>query len=279
MNAATTLIGDYFQGEERNNFLGTQAAFMAFGGTVYILAAGVLADIDWHFPFLMYSFALILAPFALRFLFEPKIGEQDIAASDSDTPVPRGIMWLVYFTAFLGMALYYMIPAQATYLFDGFTNANNTLIGVAVASTTLFAAFSSMNYGKIKKHFSHYRIYAFCFFMMALGYGVVSFAQSYWVALTGVVIAGIGAGLLMPNSNLCIVTIAPTKLRGRMVGGLTTAVFMGQFMSPILIQPVIAATGLQQSFIYAAFFMLAFSVFFVGLEGKQLYAKYFSQAR
>ena len=279
MNSATTLIGDYFQGEERNNFLGTQSAFMAFGGTVYILAAGALADINWHFPFLMYSFALILVPFAIRVLFEPKIEKQDISGDHSEDTVPKGIMWLVYFTAFMGMVLFYMIPVQSTYLFDGFTNASNTLIGVAVASTTLFAALSSMNYGTIKKHFSHYRIYAFCFFMMAMGYGVVSFAQSYTVALTGVVVAGIGAGLLMPNSNLCIVTIAPTKLRGRMIGGLTMAVFLGQFMSPILIQPIVEVTSLQQSFIYVALFQLIFSMFFLGLESKQIFARYFSQAR
>ena len=179
----------------------------------------------------------------------------------------------------MGMATFYMIPAQSTFLFDAFTNSNNTLIGIAVATTTLFAALTSMNYGKIKRHLSHFRIYAICFFFMAVGYFIVAMAQSYWTGLLGVLISGLGAGLLMPNSNLCIVTIAPPRLRGRLIGGLTTAVFLGQFMSPILAQPLIAATGLQNSFIYVALLLVLFSGFFVSQESKTLFARYFSRAK
>ena len=102
MTAATTLIGDYFQGEERNSFLGTQAAFMAFGGTVYILLAGTLADINWHYPFLMYGFAIPLIPFVLRYLFEPKVSVGNGQADAVNEQYPKKHLMVSIFYRFYG---------------------------------------------------------------------------------------------------------------------------------------------------------------------------------
>ena len=70
MTTAVTLIGDYFEGDERNTFMGMQAAFMGFGGVVFIAMAGLFADIRWNYPFLIYGFSflvLILVIFSFHF--------------------------------------------------------------------------------------------------------------------------------------------------------------------------------------------------------------------
>jgi MFS family permease len=45
--------------------------------------------------------------------------------------------------------------------------------------------------------------------------------------------AGLGFGLLMPNFSLKLVIFAPESIRGKLLGGLTFAFFMGQFASPL----------------------------------------------
>jgi len=60
MTCTVALIGDYYQGAERNGFMGYQGAFMSFGGVTFISVAGILADIDWQYPFLIYLFSLLV---------------------------------------------------------------------------------------------------------------------------------------------------------------------------------------------------------------------------
>jgi MFS family permease len=51
MTTATTLIADYYEGERRSAVMGQQAAFMGFGGVVFLVLGGVLADLSWRAPF------------------------------------------------------------------------------------------------------------------------------------------------------------------------------------------------------------------------------------
>ncbi len=55
MVSATTLIADYYQGDDRANFMGLQAAFMGFGGVLFLSVGGFIAELSWRFPFLIYQ--------------------------------------------------------------------------------------------------------------------------------------------------------------------------------------------------------------------------------
>ena len=56
-------------------------------------------------------------------------------------------------------------------------------------------------------------------------------------------------GLLMPNSSVWLMDLAPVEMRGRVMGGMTTAVFLGQFISPLVTQPMVTRVGAERSFI------------------------------
>jgi MFS family permease len=81
---------------------------------------------------------------------------------------------------------------------------------------------------------------------MGIGYIVIGLAQGYWGVLVGLVIAGIGLGMLMPNINVWVNAIATPATRGRALSGLTTALFLGQFFSPIVSQPLTDLIGLDR---------------------------------
>ena len=44
-------------------------------------------------------------------------------------------------------------------------------------------------------------------------------------------------------------------MRGQLAGGLTSAIFVAQFLSPILVQPLVAVTSLARAFTVAAVLM------------------------
>ncbi|MGO1766600.1 MAG: MFS transporter, partial [Advenella sp.] len=68
----TALIGDYFTGAEREKYLGLQQAFVQLGGVVFVMSGGLLAELHWRMPFVIYGAALILIPAVIIFLTEPQ---------------------------------------------------------------------------------------------------------------------------------------------------------------------------------------------------------------
>jgi MFS family permease len=95
-------------------------------------------------------------------------------------------------------------------------------------------------------------VYAWALAAMALGYGLIGAAGAYWLVVAGAVASGFGVGLFFPNSSLWVLALAPPRLRGRLVGGLTATIFLGQFLSPLALEPVVAASSLAGAFVVAA---------------------------
>lgn len=240
MTVNTTLIGDYFQGVERSRFMGWQGAFMAFGGVVFVAVGGFLADYSWRMPFLVYAFSLIILVLATIFIYEPEIiaGKSKIPLAEKQQRKFKKYL-LVYSTAFVGMLFFYVIPTQIPFLLNQHTNLSNATIGYSISCAILAGAMAAMGYGKVRLRYNFSQIYALTFALMGAGYFVVSLSVSYPVMMAGLIIAGFGTGLLMPNTNLWLISLAPLEQRGRMVGWLNFAVYSGQFLSPVFLFPLI----------------------------------------
>ena len=80
-------------------------------------------------------------------------------------------------------------------------------------------------------------------------------SESYEQVIGGMLLSGIGSGFLFPNTGLWIAAVAPARLRGRLMGGLTTSYFLGQFSTPFLLQPFTSEGSLDTAFGLAAIFM------------------------
>lgn len=249
MTTATALIADYYTGKARGQFLGLQAAFMALGGVVFLTLGGFLADINWRLPFFIYLIALLLVPCVLLFLPEPNRTVSGTQANqDEPLSLPMGLVILTYGIALLTQIVFYLIPVQLPFYLQNLVNASASQSGLAIALSTLCSAVSSILYQRIKARLSFINIYGIAFLNMAVGYGLISLANGYGVVLPGLAIAGLGLGLLMPNMNFCLTSIAPSSARGRVLGGLTTSFFLGQFLSPLVSQPLSQLVGLSTTY-------------------------------
>lgn len=261
MTTATTLIADYYTGQTRTNFLGLQAAFMALGGVVFLSVGGFLADVNWRLPFLIYIVALGFLPLVLLFLPEPKRSPpSSTAPGTAPVPIPWALMILTYSMALLAQAVFYMIPVQLPFYLRELTQATASQSGLAIAFATLFTAISSLSYQRIKARLNFMSIYEVAFLSMGVGYGVISLANGYAVVLLGLAIAGLGLGLLLPNMNLCLTSISPEVLRGRTLSGLTTCFFLGQFLSPLISQPLSQVVGLRITYALGGGLLMVFAL-------------------
>ncbi len=251
MVSATTLIADYYQGDARANFMGLQAAFMGFGGVVFLSVGGFIADLNWRFPFLIYLGSWLLIPGILFTLYEPLRPKADIADVNTTVPtakLPVKLLVLIYTSVMLQQIVFYLIPVHLPFYLKQLSNAGASQAGLAIAFSTLFSAFASMNYGRFKKRFSFIKILSIAFGLIGLGYVGIGLVSSYWLILLVLIPTGIGLGLMMPNLNVWTANEVPDALRGRALGGLTTFMFLGQFLSPILSQPVKQNFGMTATY-------------------------------
>lgn len=269
MTTATALIADYYSGAVRAQFLGFQAAFMGLGGVLFLSLGGFLADVNWRMPFLIYLLALLILPLVVFVLPEPhQAADTPNSGIDTTDVFPWQIVTLTYGAAFLSQIVFYLIPVQLPFYLKQLVNANASQSGLAIALATLFSAGSAIAYKQIKTRLSFMGIYAIAFLSMAVGYLVISVSPTYAMVLVGLAIAGTGLGLLMPNMNVCLTSVTPGNLRGRVLGGLTTAFFLGQFVSPILSQPLSGAVGLDVTYRLAGGLMVAMGAIALGLGGR-----------
>lgn len=235
MTSATTLIADYYEGAVRSQFMGWQAAFMSFGGVAFLTGGGALAEISWRWPFSIYLLSILLVPLVLLALFEPvKEKQTETGSADSRHPdrQPVQLLGFIYGAGLFGMILFYLIPLQIPFFLKEMIGAGPTASGIAIAVSTLFGTVTSLSFGGIHKRMGHVPILGLNFALMAVGYLIIGLADEYITALAGLAVCGLGMGLMFPNMNVWLTSKVPAYMRGRAVGGLTTAIFLGQFLSP-----------------------------------------------
>lgn len=258
MTIVITLIADYFQGHERQRFVGIQIAFMSMGGIVFIGSGGVLADFGWRFPFLMYLFSLLVLPLSMMVLHEPVITQRtDPVAPHVKAPA---IIWMLFINTMIMWIIFFLIPVQIPFYLKAIGIEKNSMIGAAIAMSTAFSSVSAFLYSRIKGRLNFLSIFAVGYLFMGAGFICISVSDSYpWIILA-MMLSGFGMGMMIPNTNMWVMQITPPEIRGKEIGKLTTFWFFGQFISPIIIFPVVSNITLSATFLLAAGFLMMMSL-------------------
>ena len=269
MTGATTLIADYYTGQKRADFMGLQAAFMGLGGVVFLSVGGFVADLNWRSPFLIYLSAWAISLAIALTLYEPnrKLDSQFTdPTSVTKSSMPWGVLAMIYGVALFYMVAFYLIPVQLPFYLQSLGSVSASASGLAIAASTLASSIVSLRYGFVKKRLGFVQIVSLAFGVAAIGYGIIGLAGSYNLVLLGLIIAGLGFGLLMPNLNVWLSSIIPDSLRGKALGGLTTFFFLGQFLSPIVSQPITNSLGLDRTYGFMGIALFIVAAIFIVLR-------------
>jgi MFS family permease len=270
MVSATTLIADYYFGPARAAFMGLQAGFMGLGGVLFLTLGGALAQQNWHYPFGIYLFAWLIVPLILAFIVEPDRQQPPVSGT---TPLPKqampvAILATIYGFTTLSQIAFYLIPVQLPFFLDQLVQAMPTQSGMAIALCTLFSAIASVAYGKLKQHLEFASFLPLIFGLMGIGYLLIGQASNWAQVLVGLAIAGMGLGILMPNMNVWLSSIVADEMRGRALGGLSTSMFLGQFLSPIVTQPLTKVAGLGGTYALIGGLLTVIALGFAGLRSR-----------
>lgn len=237
LTGAISLIGGCYEGRQRNRVLGWQSAAMSLGGMTYITAGGFLAEIGWRLPFAIYAVPVILLP--TLFFLVPHIRErQDAAARKAAGGIPWKLFAAAYTAAFAAILAFYVIPVQLPFLLRETGAPGPSTAALTIACANLTSAVIATLYGRIRQILSERTSITLTFLLLGAGLTIVGSAAGLPVIVGGMILSGAGVGLMFPALVGLILEDAAPHIRGRATSGLTMAVFLAQFLSPVVMSAV-----------------------------------------
>lgn len=251
MVTCTTLIGDYFDGAKRGKYMGLQAAFGGFGGVLFVVLGTWLASISWQTPFIIYALAFLLLPCLWLYIEEPKLNK--LSAPD-EKPVVKPIknnpfVLGCYFLAVVEILALYMVPVHFPFYAQTLGATGHFQMGFGIALMMLVMSCVAIMYRVVQIRASFRFTHSAGIAFLALGFGVLSNVETYLGALIALAISGIGLGLMRPNLVMWLMSFTSPTVRGRVMGGLISCFFIGQFICPLVTYPVLKAVGYNNMFL------------------------------
>ncbi len=265
MITTTTLVADYYQGEARSRLLGLQGVFVGFSSVVFVFLSGVLADLSWRTPFLIYLLAFLVLPLVVYAIREPA---RKMGKPTSTGTLPQALTAFIYPIAFLIMTVFYVLVVNLPFYIRDLGSQSSTLAGSALALITLSAALISFLFKWLKQQFSYRIMFMAIFGIACIGYVILLFATMPAWVVAGLIATGLGMGLVMPTLNLLLLSKSAEESRGKAVAGMTTAVFMGQFFSTLLAGPLASWIGIRITFGVGSVILLLMSLSFLTQRAK-----------
>ncbi|MFP5274563.1 MFS transporter [Coleofasciculus sp.] len=255
--ASLGILGNMYEGEARSQALGYATSTLTIMGIAFPLLGGWVGSFHWQWAFGLYAVGLPLAILAARFLpkkSSPKTqGEvKDVASKLRQVLGRPYTLRLLCTLSLVSIAMYAVVIYAPQYLKQTI-DATSVVNGIVLASRAIGAAvISAFGAKRLAQRLGQRTTVAIGLGLMALTLSTIPVLhQLGWILVTAIFF-GVGFGLVLPTLYGTLANLAPPDLKSSVLAAGTGAGFLGQFISPILLGPVLAYCGLQWVFYAAA---------------------------
>ncbi|MDE1163595.1 MAG: MFS transporter [Acidobacteriaceae bacterium] len=226
MAAGTTLIAALFVGAARLRMIALQGMAIELGGVVFLALGGWLGEHGWRLPFALYALAWICALCTLLTL------PAHTAAQHEDlTETTRKRTHHILVEATLCMTIFFVayttLPLALASRF-GYTEART---GYLMAWISVVAVASAAMLPRLSKSIALGKLVPLALLLFAAGHLTLARAHTLATILIGLTLLGIGFAFAIPVVNHEMIERSSAAQRGRNLGLLSMAIFLGQFLS------------------------------------------------
>jgi ACDE family multidrug resistance protein len=244
-----TIVGDVFEGAQRNAVLGVNVAVLSAGAAVFPVVGGALVAVSWETPFFAYLLAFPVAAAAAVVLPETARERQAQgvaylrgAARAVATPATGGL----YVATFLSeLLLFGTVVTVLPLLLPVEFGLSPLLVGVVLMAMEVAAIVVSALNGRFAERVSNPRLIAVGFVCYAVGLGVVWAAPSPLVVGVGVAAFGAGLGLTLPSVDAEMSERVSTHYRAGALSLRNSTTFLGRASGPALFGVLALTTGFR----------------------------------
>ncbi|MDS0474011.1 MFS transporter [Natrinema sp. 1APR25-10V2] len=240
-----TIVGDEFDGAQRNAVLGANVAVLSATAALFPVLGGALAGIAWNAPFLAYLAAIPIAVFAQVALDEPHrvAGGRGFtyltdAARSIVTPPLLALFAVAFVTEFLLFGV--IFTAMPFVLATAFAPV---LIGVVILASETASTVVAASSGRLARHLSNEWTIAFGFACYAVGFAAAWAASGLLTTVGAVVVIGVGVGLLMPVVDAAVSERVTTEYMAGAMSLRNSTTFLGRTTGPIVFVGLAVSAG------------------------------------
>ncbi|WMW24846.1 MFS transporter [Methanolobus sediminis] len=271
---ATALLADNYSGVELRKKMGLQSACMGFGAVILEITGGALADISWHAPFYIYLISLVLIPGALISISSsknnPVLEKNELKNNKPHGHAHRLEKWnldlksiaLIYIATIVMMVLFFSVPTKLPFVLDEKGIDSALLIGALISIPGLFATFGALSHIRISGFISEIKTNVFFFMILGAGVFTLSIVSNMTILIAGLIVTGIAFGIINATNLSWLGRIAPEQMRGKIFSGYATVLFFGQFICPIVIQPILKTGTLYDAYAFLGIAAIALGIVF-----------------
>ncbi|THE65314.1 MFS transporter [Salinadaptatus halalkaliphilus] len=250
---AVALIGDYWDGMQRNSIMGINSTILSVGTSIFPVVGGVLAGIAWNIPFVLFALGVVLGLVALWTLEEPDVAKndaggleyvRDAAASVSlrDSFVLYGATFVIFVTVF--GALLTLMPL----LLDEQYGLSSSEIGLVLTGASVTSGIVASQNGRLSRYATNVELIGagLAIYGVSLAaIGAVLHSGSVLSIVGAVVVFGVGSGLAIPSMNTAVSSFTPGRFRGGAVSLRTSFIHTGEAAGPAIFPLAAAVVGYQ----------------------------------
>lgn len=233
MPLSTGLLAYYYPPQEQASLMGLSAAMNQMGGVVATFLAGMLSGISWNCAFLVYLLGLIAVILVALFLPNERLsGGSGIS------------LWLLrrfhpsVVGMFLVMILFFIYPTNFALSASGVlsgTGVTLVMVGLDVVALLVGLSFGALMHGcsRVMKYLAPLGFMS--------GYLCLASGGSLTLLLGGSALIGIANGIGVPYLNTIGSVKAGRDAATTVMPLLSAALYLGQFLSPLIVSPVASA--------------------------------------
>lgn len=254
--ASLGLLGSMYEGKKRSQALALATTTLTITGITDPLLGGWVGNSSWQNTFYLYGLAL---PYAILLALIFK--EQSLPANSNANEIgdklfhvlsSRHAIKLLMALGLTSVAMYAVVIYAPMYL-KATIGAGPVLNGIVLASRAIGAAFvSAFGASKLVQRFGAMQATALGFGLMAVTLATIPLLKVLSWILLSAILFGAGFGIVLPSIYNALANLAPSQLRSSVLSAGIGVGFLGQFMSPILLGPVLGHIGLSAVFYTAA---------------------------
>ena len=246
--ATAAMIGDRFDGINRSRVLGYQGAFLAAAGFISLLISGEATELmGWRAPFALFLTALPMAALAMVSL----TAEPTHATPGSNAKSGGSLLslWPIYLATVLIYTAGYTIYLQLSFVLAGDHVTSPALQSRIFAVGTAMHFIGGLLYGRVLARLGQRWMLVATLLLMAASDLIVGFTSNLTAIVVACGLAGLGGGNMVIYLNNLILNRAPPALRGKALGFMVTAMYIGDFANPWVVTPLRLAVGNHTAFL------------------------------
>lgn len=269
LTIVNTLIADYWDDRGRRNWLMLQGLVgPAFQPLVFFLVSAVAA-VRWNGGFLVYLIAVPIFLAMYLYLFEPErpqgkaeAARAEMERSHSFAPAALQVGGLTLFAS----VLYYVFIVNGSIAWGEVGVTDPMAISKHTFIPSLFILAGALLFRFVSRYSNAVMIATFML-LFGLGLGGIGLARTPLEMQLALILQQTGAGMAVPALIAWAQSHFSFEHRGRGMGVWTSAFFLGQAVSPIVVGNLAKASGsMQQAFVLTGAIAIVTALLFFGIS-------------